>query len=156
MERPGSFGEWEAGLLEGLVKSPVWQFGVYPKAMFLYDLVWFDCELLLRDPRGKAIAQQVIRSAGSISANVEEGYGRGFGRDYARFLGFALGSARETQGWYFCARHLLQTSVVEHRASLLDEIIGLLVTAVNQQRNYRHLPPATRHLPLIRSKTCSI
>jgi four helix bundle protein len=144
MGRPVSFEEWQEGLPRRLTSSPVWQFGVYPKVMFLYDLVWFDCERLLTDPRGKAIAEQLIRSAGSIAANIKEGYGRGFGRDYARFLGFALGSARETQGWYFRARHLLSADVVEHRTSLLDEVIGLLVIAVNQQRNYRHSPPATR------------
>ena len=65
---------------------------------------------------------------------MEEGYGRGFGRDYARFLGYALGSARETQGWYFRARHLLSGDIVAHRLALLDEIIALLVTTIKQQK----------------------
>lgn len=144
MKKPDSFEAWQAGLPEGLISSPVWRFAAYPKAMFLYDLVWFDCERLFSDPRGKAIAQQVVRSAGSIGANIEEGYGRGFGRDYARFLVIALGSARETQGWYFRARHILSANVVEHRTSLADEIVALLVTAVNTQRSYRLSPRATR------------
>lgn len=100
----------------------------YPKALFLYDLVWFDCEKIEKDRRGRAIEEQIIRSAGSISANIEEGYGRGLGRDYARFLKFALGSARETQGWYLRARHLFTEEVLDHRLALLDEIIALLVT----------------------------
>jgi four helix bundle protein len=96
--------------------------------------VWFDCEEFKEDKRGQAIEEQIIRSAGSISANIEEGYGRGLGRDYARFLGFALGSARETQGWYHRARYLLDEGVLDHRLALLNEIIALLVTTISQQR----------------------
>jgi four helix bundle protein len=66
---------------------------------------------------------------------MEEGYGRGFGRDYARFLKFAIGSARETQGWYTRARHLLRDETVEHRLQLCDEIISLLIPTINQQQN---------------------
>ncbi len=54
----------------------MWQFLGYRKALFWYDLVWQDCEKLKRDLRGRAVAQQLIRSAGSISANVEGGHGR--------------------------------------------------------------------------------
>jgi four helix bundle protein len=109
----------------------------YPKALFLYDLVWFDCEKLTKDLRGRAVAEQIIRSGGSIGANIEEGYGRGLGPDYARFLRFALGSARETQGWYVRARRLLSSQVLEHRLALLDEIIALLVTTISQQKTKR-------------------
>jgi len=65
-----------------------------------------DCDYLLKDPRGKKIAEQLIRSVGSISANIEEGYGRGYGKDYAYRLRIALGEARETCGWYWKARKL--------------------------------------------------
>ncbi len=132
--RPGSFEEWRDRVSGKLGSSPLWSSIGYQKALFLYDLLWFDCEKLMQDPRGKAIAQQVIRSAGSVSANMEEGYGRGFGKDYARFLGYALGSARETQGWYFRSSHLLSEDVVAHRCALLDEIIALLVTIIKQQK----------------------
>jgi four helix bundle protein len=88
----------------------------------------------MKDLRGKAIAQQLIRSAGSISANMEEGYGRGFGKDYARFLGYSIGSTRETRGWYFRARHLLSEDVVAHRCALADEVIALLITIIKQQK----------------------
>lgn len=68
--------------------------------LFLYDLAWEDCEKLMRDLRGRAVAQQLIRSAGSICANTEEGYGRGYGKDRNCFLRISVGSARETGGWY--------------------------------------------------------
>ena len=135
--RPTSFQSWELTVPPPIRASPLWNYVAYPKTLFLYDLVWFDCETLMKDLRGRAIAEQIVRSAGSISANIEEGYGRGLGRDYARFLGFALGSARETQGWYLRARHLLSEQVLEHRLALLDEIIALLVTTIAQQKSKR-------------------
>lgn len=72
----------------------------YQMALELYDLCWSDTEILKKDFRGKEIARQIIRSCGSISANIEEGYGRGFGKEYPHFLRISRGSARETKGWY--------------------------------------------------------
>jgi four helix bundle protein len=64
---------------------------------------------------------------------MEEGYGRGFGKDYARFLRIALGSARESRGWYFRGRRPLKPEVIEHRLNLLQTIIAGLVTMSKQQ-----------------------
>lgn len=149
-DKPKSFEEWQANVPERIRSGPLWSFGAYPKALFLYELVWCDCEPLMKDTRGRAIVEQLIRSAGSICANIEEGYGRGFGRDYAHFLGYALGSARETQGWYFRARHLLKAEVLEHRLVIVDGVIALLVKTIGYQRKtarslgLRPSPLATR------------
>jgi len=101
------YEEWIASVPASLKQDPLWKFEVYPKALLLYDLAWDDCEQLMKDLRGRAIAQQLIRSAGSICANIEEGFGRGYGKEYAHFLRISLGSARETRGWYYRARKLL-------------------------------------------------
>lgn len=132
-----TFEAWREGIPDRIRSGPLWVYAAYPKALFLYELVWCDCEQLMKDSRRRAISEQVIRSAGSISANMEEGYGRGLGLDYARFLGFALGSAREPQGWYVRARYLLSQEAVEHRLALLDEIIALLVTTISRQKAAR-------------------
>jgi len=68
-----TYEEWEQGVPEVIKADPVWRFYAYRKALFLCDLTWEDCGKLMRDSRGRAIAQQLIRSAGSISANIEEG-----------------------------------------------------------------------------------
>jgi four helix bundle protein len=132
VERPKNFEDWESSLPQRIRNGPLWKSEFYRKALFLYDLCWFDCESLISDARGRAIVEQLIRSTGSISANMEEGYGRGFGKDYARFLKIAIGSARETQGWYTRARHRLKDDAIEHRLQLCDEIIALLVPAIRQ------------------------
>jgi four helix bundle protein len=122
---------------EVIKADPVWQFYAYRKALFLYDLAWEDSERLMRDRRGQVIAEQLIDSAGSISANIEEGYGRGYGKGRDYFLRISVGSARETRGWYYRGRQLLSQAVVEHRITLVSEVIALLVTELNQQRRRR-------------------
>ena len=129
-----SYAEWERAMAEVIRREPQWGFVGYRKALFLYDLCWLDCEKLNVHSSGKAVAQQLIRSLGSISANIEEGQGRGFGKDRDYFLRVALGSARESKGWYYRAKALLKSDVLEHRWSLLDEIIALLVTELNKKR----------------------
>jgi four helix bundle protein len=132
--RPTSFENWLTTIPEDLTADSLWDYVAYQKALFLHDLVWFDCELLMKDPRGLAIVKQIMTAGGSISANIEEGYSKGFGLDYARYLTIALGSARETRGWYWRGRRLLPPDVLQHRFALLKEIIALLKTTIPQQR----------------------
>jgi len=129
------YEEWEQQVHKRVKSEPTWRFYGYRKALFLYELAWEDCNRLLSDRRGKAITDQLIRSVGSISANVEEGHGRGFGKQRNWFLAVAIGSARESKGWYWRARRLLPSEVLDHRLALLDEIIALLVTELSRQKN---------------------
>ncbi|HID65081.1 MAG TPA: four helix bundle protein [Anaerolineae bacterium] len=130
-----TYEEWEAGVHERVKREPVWQFSGYRKALFFYDLVWQDCERLMRDRRGRAVAEQLIRSAGSISANIEEGHGRGYGKQRDWFFTVSIGSARESKGWYWRARRLLLSEVLDHRLALSDEVIALLVSELTRQRS---------------------
>lgn len=132
-----TYEEWERTVPDTIKHDPVWQFYAYRKALFLYELMWEDCEKLMRDPRGRAVAEQLTRSTGSISANVEEGHGRGYGKDRNYFLRIAAGSARETKGWYFRSRRLLSPEVIQQRMALSDDIISLLITEINRQRELR-------------------
>lgn len=118
------YQEWEENIPARLSEDPLWKSQYYRFAMYLYDLVWQDCAVLKRDFRGKEIARQLIRSAGSISANMEEAYGRGVGTaDYVRILRIALGEARETQGWYLRSRHLLSSEIIDARLDIIKQII---------------------------------
>jgi len=51
-----------------------------------------------------AAADQMARAAESIPANIAEAYGRGFGKDGARFLHIARGSAAELESHLWLAR----------------------------------------------------
>lgn len=129
-----SYEAWQHQVPTAITSEKLWQFFGYRKALFLYDICWRDCENLLAHPIGKAIAQQMIRSAGSISANIEEGRGRKSPKEYRYFLHIALGSARETKGWYYRAQRLLNEETLNHRLALLSEIIALLITEIQRYR----------------------
>jgi four helix bundle protein len=89
------YEEWEGDVHERVRAEPIWQFLGYRKALFFYELVWQDSEKLVCDRRGRAIAEQLTRSAGSVSANVEEGHGRVYGKQRNWFFTVSIGSARE-------------------------------------------------------------
>ena len=129
-----NYAEWEQKVPEVLRRESLWSFVGYRKALFLYDICWTDCEGLIKHPLRQPVARQLVRSAGSISANLEEGHGRGFGKDRDYFLRIALGSARESRGWYYRAKALLAEDVLAHRLKLLSEIVALLVTELNKKR----------------------
>ena len=131
-----NFDEWARQVPERIRQDPVWRFMAYRRALFLHDLAWEDIRAWPRSPGVFALADQLVRSVGSISANIEEGYGRGYGADRNRFLRIAIGSAREAKGWYYRAHHLLPTPVLEDRLALLDSIIGLLITELNYQKKH--------------------
>jgi len=96
-----NYEEWLVQVPESIKRDPLWNFRVYPKALLLSDLVWEDTDRMMKDPRGRVIAKQLIRSVGSICADIEEGHGRGFGKENAYFQRVVLGSARESRGWYY-------------------------------------------------------
>ena len=120
MDNEQDFENWVENVPSQLRQDPLWHSAYYRLSMYLYDQAWTDCEVLRRDYRGREIGQQLIRSAGSICGNLEEAYGRGVGSaDYVRILRIALGEARETQGWYLRARHLLSKIVLDQRLDIL-------------------------------------
>ena len=85
-----NYEEWIGQVPNVITSDPLWELETYRKALFFSDLAWFDSEKLLSEPRGKQLAWQLVDSAGSVPANIEEGYSRGFGKDYARFLRISL------------------------------------------------------------------
>lgn len=133
-----NYAEWEQTVPEAIRNESLWSFVGYRKALFLYDIGWQDCEKLLEHSLGQPVARQLVRSLGSISANIEEGYGRGFSKDRDYFLRVALGSARESKGWYYRAKALLTVDVLHNRLELLGEVIALLITEANKKRRQQN------------------
>ena len=74
--------------MESNSKDKLDELGFYQRALKLWDNTWNDTEILKKDFRGMEIAKQLIRYIGSISANIEEGFGRGYGKEYPQYLGF--------------------------------------------------------------------
>lgn len=94
----------------------------------------------MKDVRGREIAKQLIRSSGSISANIEEGYGRGFGKEYPQYLRVSRGSARETKGWYRRSARLLDANVLNDRTTQLNGIIAMLSSTISTLEQKKSSP----------------
>lgn len=107
------------------MKDSLDNLGFYVKSLELWDKCWDDCELLGKDFRGIEVAKQLIRAVGSISANIEEGYGRGYGKEYPQFLRISRGSAREAKGWYVKSKFILSKKEIDERVSVIDQIIAM-------------------------------
>jgi four helix bundle protein len=129
-----NFSEWELSVPDLIRNDVLWEMKVYRLALFLSDMCWEDVTKLSNDGRTKALSDQLYRAAGSITANLEEGYSKNSGKDRARFYEYALGSARETRGWSYRGRHILGGVVFEHRGQLITQIIKLLLTIVPAER----------------------
>lgn len=129
-----TFEDWKANVPDTIRKEGYWQLTAYQKALYLYDLLWQDTERWIRDRRGETLARQTIASADSICANIEEGFGRGFGKQLVYFYTVALGSARETKGHYYRAKALLSIDTLQNRLNLVSEVIALLLTEINRQK----------------------
>jgi four helix bundle protein len=76
-----------------------------------------------------AIGVQLARSAGSVGANIAEGFGRGTPADIKRFLVIARGSLLETEHWIdrAAARHLLDAAEYDQILSELGRTLNGLI-----------------------------
>ena len=125
---------WVQTVPDAIRKDPLWKVQAYRLALYLADSGWDDVCTLATDRRTRSLSDQLYRALGSISANIGEGYSRGGGRDRARFYEYALGSARESRGWYYKARHVLGDERANARIDLLTSAVRLLLTMTKDQR----------------------
>ena len=90
----------------------------------MFDDFWNDSETLGKDYRGRELVKQQVRSLDSICANMEEGFGRGFGKELPQHLKISRGEARESRGRYERCSHLLPPETIAQRVAMLNRIIG--------------------------------
>jgi four helix bundle protein len=116
------------------VEDPLWRMAAYRVATEVLDHATDDTALLLEHGKAKVLADQLYRSAGSIAANIAEGYSRSSGADRVRMMEYALGSARECRVWYRAARRLLPEESVKAQHFRLSRICKLLLVMIPDER----------------------
>ena len=119
-----------------MVSRPFEDLRVYQAAEKLSDAIWHvvqDWDYLARDTVGK----QVIRSADSVGADIEEGTGRGSYQDNRRFVKIARGSLYETRHWLRRAynRNLLTDDQIRILKELVDGLAPMLNAYLNSIGN---------------------
>ncbi len=129
------FEEWQKTVSDAIRSEKFWSLIAYQKALYLYDLLWQDTGPWLRDARGQILSKQIIGSADSVCSNIEEGYGRGYGRQFIQFYGYSLGSARETKGHLYRAKAFYPSEILCKRLHLAGEVVALVLTEMNRQKN---------------------
>lgn len=130
-----AYREWEEMISPRFRADALWRMSAYRYATYLSDLAWEDAVRLERRTISRALAAQICRAAGSIGANIADGYGRGSGRDRVRFYEYALCSARESAAWYHSARHALGDDVACARIDLIQRICRLLLAIIPAERD---------------------
>jgi len=113
-------------------------FGIYQLACHLFEDFWNDAEILSRDFRGRELSKQQVRSLDSICANMEEGFGRGFGKELPQHLKISRGEARESRGRYERCHRLLPPETIAQRVATLTHIIGGLSKTIQTIENRAH------------------
>ena len=83
------YKEWATEIPEEITNDALWKMNVYRYALFLADVAWDDVNKLSKNKLLISSCDQLFRSAGSVSANISEGYSRRSILDQARFYEYA-------------------------------------------------------------------
>ncbi|OGM20257.1 hypothetical protein A2714_02985 [Candidatus Woesebacteria bacterium RIFCSPHIGHO2_01_FULL_38_9] len=83
------------------------------------------------------IADQLIRAASSVGANIAEGFGRYKGKEYQRFIQVSLGSANEVEYWLLVVKELSSNlgGEVDNILELNSQTIKMLASTLKTLRN---------------------
>jgi four helix bundle protein len=130
--------DWERSYPEAITSDPIWKLHAYRTALFLLDLARADIRAGVKRGLYHDIADQLLDSVASISANIGEGYSRATRGDRLRLFGYGLGSLREAVSWYRAAADFLDAGVSNHRfqviAGLRPLVLGLITSTRRRAR----------------------
>ena len=110
-------------------RTPAYRFSLYHMFCAQSDLRWIS-----RHRSTRALGDQLLRAVGGISANLDEGYSRSSGRERALFYEYALGSARESRGWYYKCSVALPPEITTARLGRLSRIVRILTSVIPRER----------------------
>ena len=107
-----------------------------PRVEEAVDRVVQMCFALPRHAAGQEIGRQVVRSAGSVGANLEEAKATLSRREYTLKFSIALREARETLYWLrrITNNQLLPPKRLENLKNEWNEIVSIMTTTQKKLR----------------------
>ena len=113
---------------------------VWQRSHQLFLDVVRDMESFKKDVALKIIMDQIIRSLGSISSNIAEGFNSRTTKQYLSFLDIARRSAAESENWFFKLRDIgqLERDKAETRINECVETNKMLYGLVNRLKKKIH------------------
>ena len=101
---------------------------VWKDAHDLYLLTLKDVENFPNTRGAYTLSDQLLRSIGSISANIAEGFNRRSTRHYISYLDNSVGSTNEAENWYYKIEGAgwLGSNMIRERVEKLTEIRQML------------------------------
>jgi len=96
---------------------------VWQKAHRLAVDAYGLCEYL-KEPKGWALRDQILKAAISIPSNIAEGAGRGSDSDFCRFLWYSIGSSNEFESDLILGRdvHLIPADIFTQLGNELSDV----------------------------------
>lgn len=131
---------------EEKIRRPVKHFTdleVWHKAHTLFLELLVDLRELPKNETSKIIINQIVRSVGSISSNIAEGFNSKSTKQYLNYLDIAKRTTAESENWYYKIRDagLLENSVAEKRIFQCIEISKMLQGLINSLLKHSRTSP---------------
>ena len=107
---------------------------VWQKADVLWRMICEDVDSFPNKRIAWIVTDQVVRSVGSISANIAEGYGSGYPKEFIHALKIARKEANESVNWLIKAQRLdyITSQRLEEYRSLVTEVLKMLNTLISK------------------------
>ena len=106
---------------------------VWQKSHILFLDFMKDIETLNNSVTSREIIKQLVRSIGSIGANIAEGFNSRTTKEYIRYLDIAKRTTAESENWFYKLRDsvLLKKTIADDRINNCVEISKMLQGLMN-------------------------
>jgi four helix bundle protein len=134
MNDDAEYAAWLRGVPADITTDTIWRTPAYRFSLFLSFRAQDDLRWIAHHRGTRAHVDQLLRAVGGISASLDEGYSRSSGPERAHYYEYALGSTRESRGWYYKCSIALPQDVMLARLGRLTEIVRILTAIIPRER----------------------
>jgi four helix bundle protein len=128
------YDAWIREVPPEITTDTIWRTPAYRFSLFLSFRAQHDLRWIAAHRSTRAYVDQLLRAVGGISASLDEGYSRSSGPERAHYYEYALGSTRETRGWYYKCSVALPPAITMARLTRLTRIVRILTAIIPRER----------------------